>query len=376
MKRINVLIITLIVFTLSLSACNLINGRSGLTNNDISKSNQTQKRVVVDKVSYGSENDVINGVTSIDTSEIWTAVTEIDFSKRHETWIMNEDSSLVPMDEPYFESELVDDRTYKIRSDGDYCYALAGDEIGIMFDCGYGAGNVREYAEKLLGVPVKYVVNSHYHFDHTANNSYFDAAFMTEESVPYATIPYKSFEEVTFLKEYPIIIVEDGYKLNLGNRELEIIKFPYPNHTIGALAMIDNKNGLLFTGDEFLFPTKVDLKYVTLNQYKETMEHLYLYKDKVNKIFAGTGEKDVSILDSYFNATINAILKTPDPNEVKEISKKSNYVKKDVPTDAGHTIYVRGHVREGDETENPPEVEIKGDAKTYTYNGFTITYRE
>ena len=59
--------------------------------------------------------------------------------------------------------------------------------------CGYGAGNIRAVAQTLTDKPVKYVINTHYHFDHTANDAYFDAAFMTKESIPYATVPYDSF---------------------------------------------------------------------------------------------------------------------------------------------------------------------------------------
>lgn len=67
--------------------------------------------------------------------------------------------------------------------------------------CGYGAGNIRAVAQTLTltDKPVKYVINTHYHFDHTANDAYFDAAFMTKESIPYATVPYDSFP-VTYIE--------------------------------------------------------------------------------------------------------------------------------------------------------------------------------
>ncbi|MGM9517611.1 MAG: MBL fold metallo-hydrolase [Acidaminococcus sp.] len=81
---------------------------------------------------------------------------------------------------------------WQIRSDGDYCYLLAGDDLAVMIDDGYGSGNIRAFAQTLTDKSVKYVINTHYHFDHTANDAYFDAAFMTAESVPYATIPYAS----------------------------------------------------------------------------------------------------------------------------------------------------------------------------------------
>lgn len=92
--------------------------------------------------------------------------------------------------------------------------------------------------EKLCGKPVKYVINTHYHFDHTANDAYFDAAFMTPASVDYATIPYKGFSGISFPRNYPVVTVQDGYPLNLGSRALTIIEFPHANHTIGGIAIL------------------------------------------------------------------------------------------------------------------------------------------
>ena len=238
------------------------------------------------------------------------------------------------MDEPYFENKLVGEKTYQILSDGDYCYLLIGDEIGIMIDCGCGCGNIREYAEKIAEKPVKYVINTHYHFDHSANNSYFDAAFMSSESINYVTKPYASFSGINFPRDYPIVIVEDGYKINLGNRELEIIKFLYPNHTLGSIAILDSKNKLLFTGDEFLMPKKIDLKYVTLNQYKESLEKIYKFRNQFEKVLTGPGDKTADMIDDYYNAVINAIKGTEDPDKDKEenneITEKVNIIMRKV----------------------------------------------
>ena len=51
---------------------------------------------------------------------------------------------------------------------------------------------------------------------------------MSQESIDYATKSYNSFSGLNFPRDYPIIIIENGYKINLGNREIEILKFLYP----------------------------------------------------------------------------------------------------------------------------------------------------
>ena len=77
------------------------------------------------------------------------------------------------MDEPWFEAEQIAPNTWKILSSGDFSYLVVGDNEGISIDTGYGAGNIREYLQTLTDKPVRNVINTHHHFDHTASNSYF-----------------------------------------------------------------------------------------------------------------------------------------------------------------------------------------------------------
>lgn len=111
--------------------------------NETSTLSEESGRKITTRVSPGSALDIQDGVTKIDTSAIWTPVTAIDFSSHHDTMIENADGSQVPMDQPYFTSEQIAPDTWKIQNDGDYCYLLAGDELAVMIDCGYGAGNIR-----------------------------------------------------------------------------------------------------------------------------------------------------------------------------------------------------------------------------------------
>ncbi|MCD8124032.1 MAG: MBL fold metallo-hydrolase, partial [Lachnospiraceae bacterium] len=102
----------------------------------------------------------------------------IDFSCKHDILIRDEDGTLRPMDEPYFESEKVADGTWRILSDGDYSYLVEGENEAAVIDSGYGCGNLREYCQTLTDKPVKIIFNTHDHFDHTANNSYFECAYI------------------------------------------------------------------------------------------------------------------------------------------------------------------------------------------------------
>lgn len=323
------------------------------------------------RISPGMANDIVDGVTQIDTSSYWTPVQSIDFSAKHDVLIKNSDGSYSPMDEAHFESEEIAPGTWKIRSDGDYCYLLEGDKLAVMIDCGYGAGNLRDYAQTLTKKPVKYVINTHYHFDHTANDAYFDAAFMTAVSVPYATVPYDSFQGVSFPRNYPVVTVTDGYKLNLGHRELTILTLPHPNHTLGGLTVLDASRRILFTGDEFLSPTRAHLN-ISLADFAENMEHLNRVRSQFDVLYGGPGKMEGTAFDAYYQAAMYGI--SPAMTYTLDTSSSPKWPQQALTDEQDHTVYERGRVRPGDKTKNAPEIIPQGQRASYTYEGFTVSF--
>lgn len=173
----------------------------------------------------------------------------IDFSCRHDILLEARDGSLQPMDEPYFQAQQIAPETWQILSDGDFSYLLAGDDEALVIDSGYGAGNIRAFCQHLTDKPVHRIANTHDHFDHTANNAYFEAAYMAAETQPLATRPFPSFAGIDFPRDYPIILVDDGDIIPMKGRELLVLKIP--DHAVGSLAFLDKKAHILFTGDEF-----------------------------------------------------------------------------------------------------------------------------
>ena len=171
-----------------------------------------------------------------------------DFSCKHDVLIENPDGSLQPMDEPFFQSELIAPNTWKILSDGDFQYLVAGDGEALIIDTGYGCGNLREYCEQLCGMPVRWAANTHEHFDHTANNGYFDLVYLTEKAHKNATVPYASFAGIDFPRDYSVQHVKTGDIIPLKGRPLEV--FEIADHTPGGAAFLDRKEHILFSGDE------------------------------------------------------------------------------------------------------------------------------
>ncbi len=207
----------------------------------------------------------------------------IDFSCKHDIWLEADDGSLQRMDEPYFKSWEIAPGTWQILSDGDYSYLLEGDDEAILIDSGYGAGNIREYAQSLTCKPLSKICNTHDHFDHTANNSYFDLAYMSAETQPLATIPFPSFEGITFPRDYPIQLVGDGDVIPLKGRELKV--FLVNDHAVGSLCFLDEKERILFSGDEFMIFGK-DL-HGSVEHWAACLKKLMPYRDRFDRMCAG-----------------------------------------------------------------------------------------
>lgn len=223
---------------------------------------------------------------------------EIDFSVLHEKLIRRPDGTLVPMDRPCWEARELAPGTWQILSSGDYHYLLAGDSEAIAIDTGYGAGNLREYLESLCGLPVKSVINTHDHFDHTANNCYFDSVYMAFETVPLATRPFPSFKGVDFPRNYNTRVVTDGDIIPLPGRELEIIRIP--DHSAGSIAILDRKERLLFSGDEFM-PFGKWLNG-TAESFLRNMEKLMAHRHEFDRLCGGPGVMDAEEADIHYEA--------------------------------------------------------------------------
>lgn len=220
---------------------------------------------------------------------------EIDFSCKHHVMVQNDDGTLVPMDQPYFESEQIAPGTWKLRGDGDFCYLVEGDEEAVMIDCGYGAGNIREYAQSLTERPLYNVINTHDHFDHTANNSYFDRAYMSAETKPLATIPFPSFEGIDFPRDYPVRVIDEGFRYPLGGRDLEVFKIP--DHAVGSIALLDARERLLFIGDE-LSPTGKILNG-SVERFLGYLKKLEGRRGEYDRLCGGTGVMEGDWIERY-----------------------------------------------------------------------------
>jgi glyoxylase-like metal-dependent hydrolase (beta-lactamase superfamily II) len=179
----------------------------------------------------------------------------------------------VPSADPWFEVYKVAPGVFAIYEPHQFeeviSFLILGDKRAVLFDTGLGIGDIKRVVTALTPLPIT-VLNSHTHNDHVGDNWEFDEIYGMDtdftrtnargstadaqaelapgsvcgelpadfDAKSYATRP---FHITHFL--------HDGDTVDLGGRVLEIISTP--GHTPDETCLLDRKNGLLLTGDNF-----------------------------------------------------------------------------------------------------------------------------
>lgn len=291
----------------------------------------------------------------------------IDFSCKHNVLIQNPDGTLQPMDEPYFEAKKIAPGTWQILSDGDYSYLVEGENEALVIDSGYGCGDLRAFCQTLTDKTVRFIANTHDHFDHTANNCYFECAFMSAKTRELATIPFPSFEGIHFPRNYPVQVIEEGFVFDLGGRTLEA--FSIPNHAAGSLAFLDRKERILFSGDEFI--GKDVFLQISAEQFAEHLDKLLAHKDEFDRLCAGPGVFGTDILIPMMKTT-EYILQG---HEGKPTVMQWGPQEEASSVDRQTTVYIRGQGHAEDfptiGTSDDPNAKF---LREITFAGCTIIY--
>ena len=121
---------------------------------------------------------------------------------------------------------------------------------------------MREFIEHELGVPVRYVLNTHYHADHAWGNCFFPGAtviaharcrdLLAEHGVPSLETARKQNPALRQVKIVLPHFTFDSGDLNLrvGKKNLTLI--PAPGHSADGIAVLVEEDRVLFAGDAFM----------------------------------------------------------------------------------------------------------------------------
>jgi glyoxylase-like metal-dependent hydrolase (beta-lactamase superfamily II) len=182
--------------------------------------------------------------------------------------------------------------TWLIRLDGCTGYLVVGDERGVMIDTGFGTEDVRAFVQTLTDRPVAWVANTHGHFDHTGGNGWFELSHMSAQAAELAKVPYPSKSRLTYPLDYPIKMVGEGDKIELGGRDLEVIEIPA--HAPSSVAFLDRQQRILFSGDEVapfvMLYWQQDEPQPTIERYARNMEKLLEHRTEFDHVCWGHGE--------------------------------------------------------------------------------------
>lgn len=147
-------------------------------------------------------------------------------------------------------------------------FLILGSQSALLFDTGMGIGNIKKVVTALHPGNVV-VINSHFHFDHIADNHRFDRVFLFNEPHAVSQLqkgctpaelaynvqpamfwgnPPNGFDPAAYaIPPVTPQVVEDGHLFDLGNRTLQVIHTP--GHTRDCIMLLDTGNRILFTGD-------------------------------------------------------------------------------------------------------------------------------
>jgi len=203
----------------------------------------------------------------------------------------------VAIKDPWFEVYKIRPGVFAIyephQSEEVISYLILGTKRAVLFDTGMGISDIRKVVEGLTTLPIS-VLNSHTHNDHVGDNWRFADVYGMDTDFTRANargsrkgaqaeiapgevcgeLP-PGFDAAEYATR-PFHIshwLHDGDKIDLGDRTLAVISVP--GHTPDSVALLDEKNGLLFTGDTFyagpiwLFRPETDL-----NAYQASVRKL------------------------------------------------------------------------------------------------------
>jgi len=121
---------------------------------------------------------------------------------------------------------------------------------------------IRDFIEQELKVPIRYVINTHYHADHAWGTCFFPGALvishnLCRDNLELKSIPAleKASKQNLSLRQSKIILPhltfnEGTLSLKVGKKNLTML--PLPGHTEDGIGVFIEEDRVLFSGDVFM----------------------------------------------------------------------------------------------------------------------------
>ncbi len=150
---------------------------------------------------------------------------------------------------------------YMLAGSGGNIGVLATNDGLILIDDQFAplATKIEQAMKNIKDVPLKYIVNTHYHGDHTGGNGHFG-----QQAPIFAHVNVRkrvAEDNNKPVADLPVVTYEQGVSIHLGNEEVTLSHYP-KGHTDGDSVVYFNNAKVLHMGDLFFqgrFPY-IDLK--------------------------------------------------------------------------------------------------------------------
>jgi len=155
---------------------------------------------------------------------------------------------------------------------------------------------MRDFIENDLQIPVRYLIYTHYHADHTWGSYLFPNAKVIAHNLCYQLLEEKGIPSLERAQEnnsslrpikiiLPHITFDKGeMNINVGKKNLRI--FPLPGHTMDNLAVLVEEDKVLYTGD-----TLMSVPYIVDGDIDVSIESMQKIKDSgLENVVQGHGD--------------------------------------------------------------------------------------
>lgn len=192
--------------------------------------------------------------------------------------------------------------------------AVVGPDFTVLIDTLAYPNEVRDikrFIEERLGRPVRYIINTHYHTDHTLGNSFFPQATIVSHALCRHFLDTKGREALEASKESNLELREVGIRLpnvtfeggsatvRVGKRTLELV--PLPGHSADGIGVLVVEDRVLFSGDVMMpVPYLADGDYDLMVASMKSISRM-----KLENLVQGHGE---SVLRGEVNRIVRANL--------------------------------------------------------------------
>jgi glyoxylase-like metal-dependent hydrolase (beta-lactamase superfamily II) len=196
---------------------------------------------------------------------------------------------------------LLGGNVYGIDGQGARMAALVGPEGILLVDAQSPAVTDRIVAalKEISPAPIRFLVNTHVHADHTGGNENFGKLGVTilgrpnllEQLVHPVPATNGQIPPPSPASALPIILFDNPVTINLDGETVQLIPLP-PSHTNGDTAVKFVKANVLMTGDVFRsegFPTPTEVNGGTIMGLLQSIEKFLQITDANTKVVPGHG---------------------------------------------------------------------------------------